>query len=140
MQTQISKTKSQTAAVAIKFLSAIQQRDRETVTSMFHPDVRWSQPGNNRISGPKNSVTEVMQMGTDMAACAEQSLLLAHFDILAENGNSVVCLLHWIAETPSGKKLDVDNIDIYEVVDGKIVRGAVYSSDLAQEDAFFQLN
>jgi ketosteroid isomerase-like protein len=140
MQTQISKSKSRTAAVAFEFLSAIQRRDRDTVTSLFHPDVEWSQPGNNRISGPKKSVTEVMQMGTDMAVCAEQTLVLTHFEILAENGNSIVCLLRWVAETPSGKKLDVDNIDIYEVVDGKIVRGTVYSADLAQEDAFFQLN
>lgn len=137
MQTQISKTKSQTAAVADKFLSAVQQRDRETVISLLHPAIKWSQPGNNRISGFKNSADELMEMSTEMATCAEQSLTLAHFDILAENGNSVVCLLHWTAETPSGKKLDVENIDIYEIVDGKFTRGAVYTADLDQENAFF---
>jgi ketosteroid isomerase-like protein len=137
MQTQISKTNSSASAVAIKFLSAVQQRDRETVISLFHPDVQWSQPGNNRLSGPKNSVTEVMQMGTDMATIAEQTLVLSHFDILAENDKSVVCLLHWVADTPAGKKLDVDNIDIYEVVDGQIVRSLVFTADQAQEDEFW---
>jgi uncharacterized protein len=140
MQTQINNTKSQAAVVATKFLSAVQQRDRETVISLLHTDIKWSQPGNNRISGFKNSAVELMQMSTDMAACAEQSLTLTHFDILAGNGNSVVCLLHWIAETPSGKKLDVENIDIYEIVDGLLTQGAVYTNDVDQENAFFQLN
>ena len=38
---------------------------------------------------------------------------------------------------PAGAVLDVNNIDVYTVENGKIVEATVYSEDIAQEDNFW---
>ena len=38
------------------------------------------------------------------------------------------------SSTSLGNSLDVDNIDVYRVEDGKIVKATIYSADLQQEN------
>jgi uncharacterized protein len=49
--------------VVKEFLDAYREGNHEKVNSLFHPDVVWIQPGDNRISGVKKSRTELNQMG-----------------------------------------------------------------------------
>ena len=50
------------------------------------------------------------------------TLKLTDVKVMAVNGNRVACLLHWNAVQPTGKVLDVDNIDVYTIKDGKIIK------------------
>ncbi len=45
--------------VATEFLTAVQQINTEKLGALLHPDVIWSQPGNNSISGIKQSSRSV---------------------------------------------------------------------------------
>lgn len=119
------------------FLTAVRQGDHGQLAALLHPDVRWQQPGNNRFSGEKRSGTEVFGMVGGMAEVAANTLRLADNQVLAVNGNRVACLLHWHATPPAGRVLDVDNIDVYTVENGKIVRVEVYSANIEQEDDFW---
>jgi len=56
---------------------------------------------------------------------------------MAVNGNSVACLLHWNAVQPTGKVLDVDNIDVYIIKDGKIIKVKIFSADIEKENDFW---
>ena len=55
-----------------------------------------------------------------MFQVSENSLRLTQIKSVAENGNRVACLLTWYGNKPSGTILDVDNIDVYTVEEGKI--------------------
>ncbi|MET6998748.1 nuclear transport factor 2 family protein [Chitinophaga defluvii] len=131
------KMENQAINVVTTFLTAVQQGNTEKLGTLLHPEVQWEQPGNNRFSGTKKNITEVFQMVGGMFEVAANTLALTNIQVVAVNGNSVACLIHWNAAQPTGKILNVDNIDVYTVENGKITNAKVYSADLNQEDDFW---
>jgi ketosteroid isomerase-like protein len=123
--------------VVNEFLTAVQKGDMEKVASMVHPEIVWSQPGANAVSGIKRSAGEVFEMVGKMFQCSDNTLTLTDIKVLAENGESVACLVHWKATQTSGRSLDIDNIDVYSIKDGKITEATVYSADILQENGFW---
>ena len=136
-QVKMKTMETQSMQVVREFLTAVQQGNQVKLGSLIHPNIEWSQPGNNRFSGTKKSSGEVFQMVGGMYAASENSLALTDIKVLTANGNSVACLVHWKAVQPNGGILDVDNIDVYTVENGQIVKAKVYSADVAQEDNFW---
>jgi uncharacterized protein (TIGR02246 family) len=125
------------AQVVKEFLTAYRQGNHEKVNSLFHPDVVWVQPGNNRVSGVKKSRTELNQMGGKMMELSDRTMQLTDVKIFSATGNTVVCILHWKAVQPTGNVLDIDNIDEYTVENGKIIMAKIFSEDIAREDKFW---
>ncbi|GAB3777156.1 nuclear transport factor 2 family protein [Spirosoma horti] len=128
---------TQSMQVVRDFLTAVQQGNQAKLAASLHPNVEWDQPGNNRFSGIKNSSADVFKMVGGMFEVSSNSLVLTDIKILTANANSVACLVHWKAVQPNGGLLDVDNIDVYTVENGQIVKAKVYSADIAQEDNFW---
>ena len=63
---------------------------------------------------------------------------IAHASIeFASNGNTIICVLHWTATQPTGNILDVRNVDVYTVDNGRIILAKIYSEDIDQENAFW---
>ena len=122
--------------IVSRFLTAVQKGDNEILGSLLHPDIQWSQPGSNRFSGMKKSITEAFQMVGGMYEVSGNTLALTDIKEVAINGNDVACLVHWKA-VANGKELDVDNIDVYTVEGGKIVKAVVFSADIEIEDSFW---
>lgn len=134
------KTKTmenQAKRVVSEFLTAVQTGDQAKLAASLHPNVEWNQPGSNRFSGTKKSSTAVFQMVGGMFELTANTLALTDVKVLTVNGNQVACLIHWEAAQPTGVVLDVDNIDVYTVENGKIVSATIYSADIAQEDHFW---
>ncbi len=119
------------------FLTAYMEKKHERFTSLLHPDVIWIQPGDNRISGVKKSKTELLQMGRKMSELSAGTLKLTDVKYYSYNGNTVVCILHWKAAQPTGSTLDIDNIDVYTVENGKIIMAKIFSEDILAEDKFW---
>ncbi|WP_420149661.1 nuclear transport factor 2 family protein [Spirosoma sp.] len=128
---------SQPAQTVKNFLTAVQKGDNQTLAALIHPDIQWNQPGTNRFSGQKTSSAAVFHMVGDMFAATANTLSLADIKQITVNGNKVACLVRWKAAQPGGGVLDVNNIDVYTVENGKIVEATVYSEDIAQEDGFW---
>jgi ketosteroid isomerase-like protein len=128
--------KNEAKVVVTEFLTAVQQGNLEKVGALLHADVEWSQPGQNKVSGLKRSSGEVFQMVGTMFQLSSNTLQLTKFSTLSTNNNSVACLLHWNA-SQSGQELDVDNIDVYTVEQGKIVQVEIFSADEARENLFW---
>ncbi|GAB4027013.1 hypothetical protein GCM10028773_57230 [Spirosoma koreense] len=128
---------SQAAQTVRTFLTAVQQGNQQTLAALIHPDIVWNQPGTNRFSGKKTSSTAVFQMVGGMFEATANTLSLADIKQLTVNGNQVACLVQWKAAQPGGGVLDVNNIDVYTVENGKIVAATVYSEDIEQEDYFW---
>lgn len=53
------------------------------------------------------------------------------------NSNKAACLLHWNATHATGYDLDVDNIDVYTVVNGVITEVEVFTANQAKENQFW---
>ena len=123
--------------VVKSFLSAYQEHDHQKFSSFLHPDVVWVQPGDNRISGVKKSKNELLLMGKTMSELSAKSVTLTHVKYFSATGNTVTCILHWQAVQPTGSKLDIDNIDVYTVEDGKIIMAKIFSEDITKENAFW---
>ncbi|GAB3541496.1 nuclear transport factor 2 family protein [Spirosoma fluminis] len=133
-----AKSMENQAAQTVKtFLTAVQKGDQATFGGLVHPNIRWSQPGTNRFSGVKKSSADVFKMVGGMFEATANTLRLTDIKQLTVNGNNVACLIRWEAAQPGGGILNVDNIDVYTVENGKIVETTVYSADLAQEDQFW---
>ncbi len=137
LNAQIDSRDPEPIQVVKEFLTAYREGNHEKFTSFLHPDVVWIQPGDNRISGVKKSKTELLQMGKRMSELSERTLRLTDVKYFSVNGNTVSCLLHWKAVQPTGNILDVDNIDMYTVENGKIVMVRIFSEDIAKEDKFW---
>ena len=123
--------------VVSEFLTAVQTGNMEKVASMVHPEIIWSQPGANAVSGIKTSAAEVFEMVSKMFHHSNNTLALTDVKVLAQNGESVACLVHWKATQSAGRSLDIDNIDVYSIKDGRIRETTVYSADIEQENEFW---
>ena len=129
---------AQPQQVVQNFLAAVQQGNMPQVAAALHPQVQWSQPGNNRFSGLKTSREEVFQMVGGMYEVSANSLNLTKVEVVGTNGNAVACQLRWQAAHVFGSALDVDNIDVYTVEQGVITRVQVFTADAQQEDYFWK--
>lgn len=136
-QTDIKRLPKTPIETVKAFLSAYQQRDHASFSFLLHPDVVWVQPGDNRISGVKTSKAELLLMGKKMWELSEGTIRLEHVEYFEGNGNTVVAVLRWTAVHPAGATLDVRNVDVYTVEDGKIILGRIYSEDVAAENRFW---
>lgn len=128
---------NQAKQVVSDFLTAVQTGDQAKLAASLHPNVEWNQPGSHRFSGTKKSSTAVFQMVGGMVELTANTLAMTDIKVLTVNGNRVACLIHWKAVQPTGVVLDVDNIDVYTVENGKIIDATIYSADIAQEDYFW---
>ena len=128
---------NQSKQTVIEFLTSVKAVDLEKIGQLLSPEVNWSQPGSNEISGLKHSQQEVFGMVGKMFEISGSTLQMVDYQSISLNGNRVACLLHWMAEKPSGEKLDVYNIDIYTVEHGKICNVEIFSADQMQEDGFW---
>ena len=128
---------NETKKTATAFLTAVQQGDNELLVAILSPEIKWNQPGWNKIAGMKNSSAEVFGMVGEMFRISENTLRLTEIKSVSVNENKAACLLHWSAKTAAGKILEVDNIDVYTIENGKITAAEIYSADQEQEDLFW---
>ncbi|MER9303969.1 nuclear transport factor 2 family protein [Mesorhizobium sp. M0496] len=96
----------------------------------------WHQPGNNQFSGTKNGLAEFGAMMGGMMKVAGDSFAITHAHRFLANGNLVAIEIEFAAQR-EGARLDQPGIDLLRVQDGKIVEVWLFSSNPAQEDAFW---
>lgn len=123
--------------VVNNFLNAVQTGDNATLATLLSPQLKWEQPGNNLISGLKSSNAEVFEMVGKMFEISAGTLRLADIKSLSVHKNQVACLLYWEASKPSGERLSVANIDVYQVENGQIASAKIFTTDLEAENQFW---
>jgi len=133
----IKSVEAEALQIVNSFLEAIKEKSHAKALPLLDSMIQWNQPGNNRFSGLKNGSSEVFGMFRGFLNVSTSTLQLTEIKVMAVNGNQVACHLHWSATQPPGSVLDVDNIDVYTVKNGKIVKAVVYSADINSEDRFW---
>ncbi|MER9334200.1 nuclear transport factor 2 family protein [Mesorhizobium sp. M0293] len=122
--------------IAKSYIKAVQTGDQATLGSLLSPQVIWHQPGNNQFSGTKNGLAEFGAMMGGMMKVAGDSFAITHAHRFLANGNLVAIEIEFAAQR-EGAMLDQPGIDLLRVQDGKIVEVWLFSSNPAQEDAFW---
>ena len=119
------------------YFSALAKGDVQTAFSNYAEDVKWHQPGNNKFSGVKVGVAQISAMIEQMMTDTQGSFQVAPAGNLMENGNFVLAPVRFLGRKENEKQLEMSGIDMFEVVDGKIIAIWLFSDDQKAEDDFW---
>jgi uncharacterized protein len=123
-------------AVVRKYLDALSVKDFATVASTFADDIVWHQPGGNRFSGTHRGGAAVGEMLGSMTAASEGTIEITLTGPLMANGALVAAPVHFTAKR-DGATVDQDGVDVLRVEGDRIAEAWLFSSDPAEEDAFW---
>ena len=122
--------------IAKTYIKAVQTGDQATLGSIISPDVIWHQPGKNRFSGTHQGMANVGPMLGAMMEVSKGTFAITRADHYMANGDWVAITLEFAGEA-NGIQLKQPGADLIRIEDGKIVEVRLFSSDQAQEDAFW---
>lgn len=107
--------------VVTAYSTALSQGDIPTAFSHFSSDEKWRQPGKHRFAGTKEGIDAIDKMLGDMMSLTEGSLVIAPTGALMANENLVSFPVHFTGKI-SGRTVNMNGVDLFEVVNGKIVQ------------------
>ena len=122
--------------IAKTYIKAVQTGDQATLGSIISPDVIWHQPGKNRFSGTHQGMANVGPMLGAMMEVSKGTFAITRADHYMANGDWVAITLEFAGEA-NGIQLKQPGADLIRIEGGKIVEVRLFSSDQAQEDAFW---
>nr|WP_314491767.1 nuclear transport factor 2 family protein [uncultured Chryseobacterium sp.] len=122
--------------VVTAYSVALSQGDIPTAFSHFRPDAKWHQPGNHQFSGTKEGLDAIGKMLGDMMDATQGSLVINPTGSLMANGNLVSFPVHFTGEI-GDRTVDMTGIDLFEVVNEKIVQVWLFSDDQVAENEFW---
>jgi hypothetical protein len=122
--------------IAKAYINVVQTGDQAALGNLFHPNVIWHQPGNNKFSGTKNGMAELGAMLGGMMEVSAGSFAISKANRYLANGNLVAVEIEFSGQR-DGLKLAQSGIDLLRIKDGKVVEVWLFSSDPEQEDAFW---
>lgn len=116
---------------------ALSKGDIPTAFSHFSPDAKWHQPGNHQFSGTKTGLDAIGKLLGDMMGVTQGSLVINPTGALMSNGNLVSFPVHFSGKIGE-KTVNMNGVDLFEVVDEKIVQVWLFSEDQPAEDEFWK--
>lgn len=115
---------------------ALSQGDIPTAFSHFSPDAKWHQPGKHQYAGTKTGLEAIGKMLGDMMGATQGSLVIKPTGAMMENGNLISFPVHFSGKIGE-RTIDMNGVDLFEVVNGKIVQVWLFSENQDSEDAFW---
>lgn len=115
---------------------ALSKGDIPTAFSYFSSTAKWHQPGNHQYAGTKNGLEAIGKMLGDMMTATQGSLVVKPAGVMMVNWNLVSFPVHFSGKIGE-KTIAMNGIDLFEVVDGKIVQVWLFSEDQDAEDIFW---
>lgn len=122
--------------IAKTYIKAIQTGDQATLGSLISPDVIWHQPGNNQFSGTHRGMAAVGPMLGKMMEVSKGTFAITRADHFMANGDWVAITIEFAGQA-NGLQLKQPGVDLIRIEGGKVVEVRLFSSDQAQEDAFW---
>lgn len=122
--------------IAKAYIKAVQTGDQATLGSLIAADVIWHQPGNNQFSGTHRGMALVGPMLGRMMEVSKGTFAITRADHFMANGDWVAIALEFAGQA-NGLKLSQPGVDLIRIEGGKVVEVRLFSSNQAQEDAFW---
>jgi uncharacterized protein len=123
-------------AVVGRYFDALSAKDFPTVAGLLADDIVWHQPGANRFSGTHRGAGAVNEMLGGMMTVSEGSFDLALTGAPLVNGSLVAAPVHFSSKR-DGAVMSQGGVDLLRVEGDHIVEVWLFSSDPAEEDAFW---
>jgi uncharacterized protein len=114
---------------------AFSRGDLDTVFSLFTDDINWHVPGRNQVSGDYAGKEQVGGLLMKMMELSGGTFSVSIHDALA-NDEHAVGLVKLRAER-NGKTLDVNDVHVWHVTDGKFSEFWSHLFDLYAFDEFW---
>ena len=125
-----------TIDIAKAYIKAVQTNDQVTLGNLISPDVIWHQPGKNRFSGTHSGMAAVGPMLGAMMEVSKGTFAITRADHYMANDDCVAITIEFAGEA-NGLTMKQAGVDLIRIEGGKIVEVRLFSSDQAQEDAFW---
>jgi ketosteroid isomerase-like protein len=109
--------------------------DLETVFGLFADDVVWHNGGSNQLTGDYRGHDAVMAMFGKLLEVTGGTLQLELHDVLANDTHGTV-LVTAHAER-DGQPVDVREVNVWHLADGKATEFWVFAEDTAELDKMF---
>jgi ketosteroid isomerase-like protein len=122
--------------IAKSYIKAVQSGDQSTLGSLISPEVIWHQPGNHQFSGTHLGMAAVGPMLGKMMEVSKGTFAITRADHFMANGDWVAITIEFAGEA-NGIQLKQPGVDLIRIDGGKIAEVRLFSSDQAQEDAFW---
>jgi ketosteroid isomerase-like protein len=122
--------------IAQKYIHAVQSGDQAALGALLAPDIVWHQPGNNRFSGTHQGVQAVGGMIGAMMEVSKGTFAITRANRFMGNGPWVTVEIEFEGQR-DGLRMSQQGIDLLRIEEGRIVEARLFSSDPAQEDAFW---
>ena len=122
--------------IAKTYIKAVQTGDQATLGSLISPEVIWHQPGNNQFSGTHRGMAAVGPMLGKMMEVSKGTFAITRADHYMSNGDWVAITIEFAGQV-NGIQLKQPGVDLIRIEGSKIVEVRLFSSDQAQEDAFW---
>ena len=122
--------------IAKTYIKAVQTGDQATLGSLISPEVIWHQPGNNQFSGTHRGMAAVGPMLGKMMEVSKGTFAITRADHYMSNGDWVAITIEFAGQV-NGIQLKQPGVDLIRIESSKIVEVRLFSSDQAQEDAFW---
>ena len=122
--------------IAKAYITAVQTGDQATLGRLISPDVLWHQPGHHQFSGSHRGMAQVGPMLGKMMEVSQGTFAITRADHYMANGDWVAITLEFAGQA-NGIQLKQPGVDLLRIEGGKVVEVRLFSSDQAQEDAFW---
>jgi uncharacterized protein len=115
--------------------AAFKRGERAAMEEVFSPDIDWLVPGDSLAATHDRSLDEVLATYGRIMQLTNGTYSAVGFDYLGGEGHAAA-LAHVTAER-DGRRLDLDEVVVFTVRDGKLARAVHIPYDPAAWDAFF---
>lgn len=122
--------------VVAAYFDALAIGDLEKALSLFSPEAKWCQPGNNQFAGIKNNLAEITAMFRGILNYTSGNLQVRPDGKMMKSG-SLVAVPVWFTAKTESNQMNLGGLDLFEVENGKIIKVWTFSEDQYVDDKFF---
>jgi len=126
----------ETKQIVEAYFDALASGELERALASFTSDTKWSQPGNNKFSGIKNNLKEIIEMFAGIMKDTAGNMTVRPNGAMMENGNLIAVPVWFSAKNAKGS-MDLGGLDLFEVINGKILQVWTFSDNQQVDDDFW---
>ncbi len=114
---------------------AFSRGDLDALRELLSPDITWHAGGNNALTGDYKGVDEVFAFFGRLFEITEGSLAQDVHDVLA-NDEHAVALTRVRASRADGRSMDMNQVGVFHVADGRVTEAWTLPEDARAADEF----
>ena len=116
--------------------AAFSAGDMDTLRESFAPDVVQIIPGSSPLSGTHKGVDAVLALYGKLFELSDGTMRVELEDLWSDGGDRVAAL-HRASAQRNGKTMDVREVLLFTLADGKVTEIQDFVADIGENDAFW---